>query len=83
MLSVVLQPFAFKLGVSLSHFISYSSYQRCEVSAVICILQARALRGEATLRGWDHTMSCWKRWDWSAQVPPSQPAPLVLSAVWL
>lgn len=45
-LFVVLQPFAFKLGVSLSHFISYSSYQPCEVSAVICAFQARARRGE-------------------------------------
>ena len=41
MLFVVLQPFALKSGVSLPHFISYSSYQPCEVSAVICMLQAR------------------------------------------
>lgn len=48
MLFVVLQPFAFKLGVSLSHFISYFSYQPCEVSAVICAFQARARRGEGS-----------------------------------
>lgn len=53
MLFVVLQTFAFKLGVSPPHFISYFSYQPCEVSAVICLLQARALRGEASCPGWD------------------------------
>ena len=53
MLFGVLQPFAFKLGVSLSHFISYFSYQPCEVSALICMLQARALRGEAICPGQD------------------------------
>lgn len=82
MLFVALQPFAFKLGVSLSHFISYSSYQPREVSAVICILQARALRGEATCPGPDHTRSCWKKWDLHAQLPPFQPAPLIRGAVW-
>lgn len=45
-LLVVLQPFAFKLGVSLSHFISYSSYQPCEVS----LLSAFYRRGQGEVK---------------------------------
>lgn len=46
MLLVVLQPFAFKLGVSLSHFISDSSYQPCEVS----LLSAFYRRGQGEVK---------------------------------
>lgn len=45
-LLVVLQTFAFKLGVSLSHFISYSSYQPCEVS----LLSAFYRRGQGEVK---------------------------------
>lgn len=65
-------PFAFELGVSLSHFISYSSYQPGEVSAVICAFQARARRGEGSnLPGLDRTGSLGKKRDLRAQAPPS------------
>lgn len=70
MLSVVLQPFVFESGVSLSYFISFASYQPCEVRTAICIVQARAPGGKATCLGSHHTRSWLQGVDFSKLFPP-------------